>query len=165
MIEHEWNRHKQAQLPLTIVLIDVDFFKQYNDIWGHLAGDDCLKSIAQAIQESVRRPGDFAARYGGEEFAVILADTHHHGAEEVADQIQLRIRAINIPHPGSLSGSQLTVSIGTATVVPQHDGSLLSFLHSADVALYRAKANGRDQTVQITFEELGVQHVAAITAK
>lgn len=146
LLDDEWRRHQRLQLPLSLALIDADLFKQYNDVCGHLAGDDCLRTIAEVIQTSLRRGGDVAARYGGEEFAVILPNTNEPGAFAIAEQIRLRIKMLAIPHPRSSVDTCVTISTGLATITP-HDGeSVLDVLREADVALYRAKANGRDQT-------------------
>jgi len=146
-LEREWKRHARAQIPLSVALIDVDWFKQYNDSYGHLAGDDVLRSIAFAIQSGVHRPGDFAARFGGEEFAVILPDTDEHQARYVIAMIHQRVRALEIPYKHPSLGPFVTISIGIATVVPSRDDSHLDLVRESDVALYRAKGEGRDRVV------------------
>ena len=149
-LEEEWICHQRAQLPLSLVLIDADFFKEYNDVYGHLAGDDCLRMMARVVQAGIRRRGDLVARYGGEEFAVILPDTNEKDANRVAAKIQESVNALEIPHPRSLVSRYISISIGTATIVPTREASLLDFVHDADVALYQAKENGRNQIVQVT---------------
>lgn len=146
-LEREWKRHERAQIPLSVALIDVDWFKQYNDAYGHLAGDDVLRSIAFAIQSGVHRPGDFAARFGGEEFAVILSDTDEHQARYVMAMIHQRVRAIEIPYPDPSKGPFVTISIGISTVIPGRGDSFMELVHEADVALYQAKADGRDRSI------------------
>lgn len=161
LFEQEWKRHLRTNLPLSIALLDVDFFKQYNDVFGHLAGDDCLRSIAQAIQTSLRRPGDFVARYGGEEFALILPNTDQAGAARLAEAIRMHVRGLQIPHSRSSVSRFVTISIGMTTCVPHLDDSQLDFLHDADVALYRAKANGRNQSMVVTPSSVQLQAVRA----
>ncbi len=148
-LEEEWLCHQRAQVPLSLVLIDADFFKEYNDACGHLAGDDCLRLIARVVQSGVRRAGDLVARYGGEEFAVILPNTNEAGARIAATKIQESVKALEIPHPRSPISCYISISIGTATIVPTRASSLLDFLHDADVALYQAKESGRDRIVHV----------------
>ena len=147
LLHDEWRRHQRAQIPLSLALIDADLFKQYNDVCGHLAGDDCLRAIASVIESSIRRGGDLAARFGGEEFAILLPDTCQDGAFAIAEQIRMRIKMLSIPHPRSSVSRCVTISIGVATITPSDFESVLDVLREADAALYRAKANGRDQTV------------------
>jgi diguanylate cyclase (GGDEF)-like protein len=147
ILQEEWRRHQRAQLPLSLALIDADLFKQYNDVCGHLAGDDCLRAIAEVIQSSIRRGGDLAARFGGEEFAIVLPNTTENGAFVIAEQIRMRIKMLSIPHPRSSVSRCVTISTGLATITPSEGESVLDVLREADAALYRAKANGRDQTV------------------
>jgi diguanylate cyclase (GGDEF)-like protein len=146
-LQLEWKRHVRSQTPLSVALIDADLFKQYNDTLGHLAGDDCLKLIADVIQSGIRRPGDLAARYGGEEFAVILPNTDERAAVHLVEAIRLRVCALEIPHPTSNVSRCITISIGVATMIPGREDLWADFLHEADRALYRAKREGRNQTV------------------
>ncbi len=148
-LEQEWVRHQRTELALSLLLIDADFFKNYNDVYGHLAGDDCLRSLAKVIQRCLRRPGDLVARFGGEEFAVILPGTGEEGASRVAEEIRLQLESLQIPHPCSSVSRNVTISIGATTSIPSSEESHLDFLAGADVALYRAKENGRDQVVQV----------------
>jgi len=144
--EQEWKRHDRTQTPLSLAMLDVDCFKQYNDQYGHLAGDDCLKAVVQAIQSKMSRPGDFVARYGGEEFVVILPNTDTAGAAKVLKNALCSVRKLAISHPSSkVSRGIVTVSVGFATIIPGQHDSPSDFLHRADQALYDAKANGRDQ--------------------
>ena len=145
-LEEEWKRHDRTQSPLSLAMLDVDCFKQYNDQNGHLAGDDCLKAVVQAIKSKMARPGDFVARYGGEEFAVILPNTDTAGASTLLKNALRSVRRLAISHPSSkVSRGIVTVSIGCATVIPSEHDSPSEFLHRADQALYEAKANGRDR--------------------
>lgn len=133
--------------PLAMLMIDIDWFKAFNDTLGHPAGDDCLRRTAQAIAESARRPGDLCARWGGEEFAAVLPRTDLRGAREVAKRILRRVRALALPHPGSPMG-RLTVSVGAASLIPERGSTRPDDLVAlADRALYRAKANGRNTVV------------------
>jgi diguanylate cyclase (GGDEF)-like protein len=148
MLAQEWKRHERTQSPLSLAMLDVDCFKQYNDQYGHLAGDDCLKAVAQAMQANMRRAGDFVARYGGEEFAVILPNTDMAQAATVLKNALGSVRKLAISHPSSkVVRGIVTMSIGCATVIPSQHDSFSDFLHRADQALYEAKAKGRDQLV------------------
>jgi diguanylate cyclase (GGDEF)-like protein len=149
ILEKEWARHQRTRSWLSLLVIDADFFKNYNDAYGHLAGDDCLRSIASVIQSCLHRPSDLVARIGGEEFAVILPDTKEQGACLIADEIRLRLRALKILHPRSGVSEYMTISVGVATAAPTVAESYLEFLDAADGALYRAKAKGRDRIVQV----------------
>ena len=145
ILYQEWKRLTREQAPLSLILCDIDFFKLYNDHYGHLAGDDCLKQVAQAIQQNVRRPADLAARYGGEEFAVILPNTNNEGAMQVAMQLQAVLASLNILHDCSQVSRIVTLSMGGATFVPTSESTPESLITAADRALYRAKAEGRNQ--------------------
>jgi diguanylate cyclase (GGDEF)-like protein len=152
MLEQEWARHERAGTPLSIALIDADYFKAFNDEYGHLAGDECLRTVADAIQSSIRRPGDFCARFGGEEFVIIQPNTDREGALNVADFIQSRVRSLYIPHARSAVSPNVSISIGVSTTIPSRDRSHLDFLNDVDMALYRAKKEGRDRVVQVGSE-------------
>jgi diguanylate cyclase (GGDEF)-like protein len=147
-LAQEWRRSRRDAQPLSIIMIDIDHFKDFNDAAGHQMGDECLKRVAGAIGDEVRRPGDLAARYGGEEFAVILPDTGLLGASIVADRIMTNIAAMAIPHPAPHVAGTVTVSIGVACSETVAVGAPSSDLGaSADAALYRAKRAGRNQVV------------------
>jgi diguanylate cyclase (GGDEF)-like protein len=150
VLEQEWARHERAGLPLSIALVDADYFKAFNDEYGHLAGDECLRMVAATIQTSIRRPGDFCARFGGEEFVIIQPDTDSQGALRVAEIIQSCVRALGIPHARSAVSPNVSISIGVSTTIPSRDRSHLDFLNDVDMALYRAKEDGRDRIVQVT---------------
>ncbi len=144
----EWRRLVRNQVPVSLIMCDVDFFKGYNDSYGHLAGDDCLKQVAAAIVRSLKRPGDLAARYGGEEFAVILPYTDAAGAVCVAEEIRARVSGLQIPHGSSAVNSCVTMSLGVATAVPVPQSAPELLIAAADEALYCAKNGGRDRVIQ-----------------
>lgn len=146
-LEKETARMAREDKKLGILMIDIDNFKDYNDLYGHQAGDDCLKKVASTISKTVYRPGDLAARYGGEEFVVILPDTDREGLEEVAERIRKSIENLGIEHNDSPVTDHVTVSIGAAVskVKNKEDGEAI--VKSADNALYQAKAAGKNQTV------------------
>jgi diguanylate cyclase (GGDEF)-like protein/PAS domain S-box-containing protein len=139
----EWRRGMRERNPLSLVLIDADLFKSYNDTYGHLRGDNCLKQIAEAIQDVVSRPGDLVARFGGEEFAVVLPNTTAPGGLQVAEEICAAMRNRQLPHSGNPVGV-VTISAGSATLVPQLGQHAASLIDSADKALYEAKGKGRN---------------------
>jgi diguanylate cyclase (GGDEF)-like protein len=143
-----WPQAIRDQLPLALMLIDIDHFKAYNDYYGHQAGDECLRQVAWCLMRSSRRPLDVAARYGGEEFAIVLYDARREHLEDVAQRIRAGIEALNIEHLASpLPRKKLTVSIGAACVEPTSDRSHFGFIQLADEALYDAKEQGRDRVV------------------
>ncbi|MEH2277743.1 MAG: PleD family two-component system response regulator [Nostoc sp.] len=144
----EWQRLKWDQQPLSLILCDVDFFKLYNDTYGHRVGDRCLQKIAKAIKDIIKCPADLVARYGGEEFAVILPNTDTKGATHVADKICHAVRTLAIPHQNSQVSPHVTISVGFTTEIPQPDSDLEKMISAADWALYQAKAAGRDRFVQ-----------------
>lgn len=146
-LEYVWKEMARQQAPLSIALLDIDYFKQYNDTYGHLAGDNCLKQVAQALSSALYRPGDLLARYGGEEFVVILPQTMEVGAIKVAERMQAAIAQLQIPHTASGVSSCLTLSIGIACTIPCHGQLLSSLLDSADRQLYLAKQQGRNRIV------------------
>jgi diguanylate cyclase (GGDEF)-like protein len=143
-LRSELSRCQRSRQPLSLLLIDVDLFKQFNDIYGHLDGDACLREIATAISRAVMRPGDLAARFGGEEFAVILPETDAIGASRVAELIRRAIVDASIPHSASEPGV-VTVSIGQATHWPHRMSTIADVIAAADQALYAAKAGGRNR--------------------
>ncbi len=141
----EWRRLAREELPLSLIMFDIDFFKPYNDFYGHLGGDDCLRQVARAIASSVKRAGDLAARYGGEEFGVILPNTSAAGANVVARKICDGIARLKLPHARSSIGSYVTLSCGIATVIPSAEESPDTLIRSADGALYQAKNEGKNR--------------------
>ena len=146
-LANEWRRLAREQAPLSLILCDIDYFKLYNDTYGHQAGDRCLRDIAQAIKKVIKRPADLAARYGGEELAVVLPNTNPEGARKVAEQIRLQVSALHIPHINSPIDIYLTLSVGVAGFVPCHDSSPHQLIEASDRALYCAKELGRDRIV------------------
>lgn len=129
------------------MLIDIDHFKLYNDTYGHMEGDECLRTVAATLDSIVSRPGDLVARYGGEEFVIILPNTSEQGLKEIAEKILVNIAALNIPHSASKTSNRITVSIGGYTMVPNqgHDPDYL--IAQADKSLYKAKASGRNRFI------------------
>lgn len=148
-LNKEWRRAMRRQYPIALVMCDIDFFKQYNDAQGHQAGDDCIRSVARAIEETLRRPGDLVARYGGEEFAAILPDTNFDGVRMVAESVRTAVAELGIPHGRSSIASRVTLSVGAATMVPSRGGSATAeqLVEAADKALYAAKSAGRNRSV------------------
>ena len=147
-LEAEWRRARRDGTQLSLVLIDVDFFKKYNDRYGHLEGDDCLRKVAGALNAELHRPGDLVARYGGEEFVVILPGTDAAGACTVAETLRAAVEALALPHAGSEVHSRVTISLGSATVSPKDcddTGGTTALLKAADQALYQAKRDGRNR--------------------
>jgi diguanylate cyclase (GGDEF)-like protein len=143
-LEREWRRMARQQASLSLILCDIDFFKAYNDTYGHQAGDTCLQQIAAALNYSLRRAGDLVARYGGEEFVVLLPDTEIAGAVQIVEQMQSKIAALAIAHSNSLSSPHITLSFGVANVIPTSENSPETLVAAADAALYQAKAQGRN---------------------
>lgn len=144
-LTYEWRLGRRQQTPLAVILCDVDHFKAYNDTYGHIMGDQCLRSVSAVLDAVIRRPADMAARYGGEEFALILPNTELEGALFIAQRIQQTLRARALPHPNSPAGQSVSMSFGVAVVVPQKRLQMDDLLRSADIALYQAKAEGRDR--------------------
>lgn len=138
-----WRLCFREQRPLSLILVDVDFFKRYNDQYGHQSGDGCLRSVAQALSEMVRRPYDLVARYGGEEFACVLPGTDLSGAVEIAEKMQERVRALGIEHSASDVDIVVTISLGVATLTPTNDLEFQVLIENADKQLYEAKKAGR----------------------
>jgi len=147
VIEREIARALRSHEPLSVGLVDVDHFKAYNDRYGHLAGDECLRKVSAAIARSCRRGTDFAARYGGEEFALLLPDTPADGALKVVETARHEVAAIAIPHEASSTAQVVTISAGVATFLPEQDKSAAALVARADQALYRAKHLGRNRSI------------------
>lgn len=146
VLSSEWSRATRSGQPLVVALIDVDWFKKFNDHNGHLAGDDCLRSVANILKAKIRRSSDLVARYGGEEFAIISPGINKVNAAEMANMICSAISAANLPHTMSPFG-MITVSIGVALIVPAIDIAPQTLIKAADEALYHAKDSGRNQVV------------------
>jgi diguanylate cyclase (GGDEF)-like protein len=145
-LQQEWRRSQRQKKPISLLMLDIDHFKFYNDHYGHSAGDDCLKKIAGTIEDALARPADLAARYGGEEFACVLPETDNEGAGLIAQRIHQNLAALAIPHEHSPISRVVTISIGIATTVPEHSSALDQFIKKADEMLYEAKNSGRNQT-------------------
>jgi len=143
-LTNEWRRSMRDHTPISLLMIDADYFKLYNDTFGHTRGDSALKQIAEAIQDVVTRPGDLVARFGGEEFAVVLPNTGSEGAAKIAQEICLSFSDRRLPHTASPTG-HLTLSIGFATMLASFGHHAVSLIEAADKALYAAKNNGRNQ--------------------
>ncbi len=141
----EFKRSLRGHNPLSVIMVDIDHFKAYNDTYGHIAGDECLKAIAGRIQETIKRPGDFCARYGGEEFIVLLSDTKQESAMLIAEQIRANVEKMKKPHEKSLPWGVVTISLGVATMSGDAAVSDEILLQQADKALYAAKENGRNR--------------------
>jgi diguanylate cyclase (GGDEF)-like protein/PAS domain S-box-containing protein len=148
-LEREWLRTMREQAELSLILIDIDCFKQFNDRYGHLAGDDCLKQVAAALNRTVQRAGDLVARYGGEEFACVLPGTGLNGASSLAQRIADEIARLRIPHEGSAVADHVTLSIGLATIVPERGQERSDLITMADRSLYSAKQQGRNRVVAL----------------
>lgn len=144
-LQEEWKRLKREKLPLSLILCDLDFFKAYNDTYGHQAGDECLKIVACILTECARRSADLVARYGGEEFAIILPNTPIEGAMEVAQRARKLMKEKMIIHQGSIVEPYLTLSLGLTTIIPHAEASIDQFIFAADQALYQAKLAGRNR--------------------
>ncbi|MBS1186626.1 MAG: diguanylate cyclase protein [Burkholderiaceae bacterium] len=149
-LQQEWNRARRAGLPLSLLMLDVDHFKHYNDLYGHLAGDACLQTLATTLTATMRRGGELVARYGGEEFVALLPGVNEGEAEETARRIQQAVWSLALPHTQTSPGI-ITVSIGVASIVPSLDHTPEDLLRQADWGLYRAKKSGRN-TLQSSSE-------------
>lgn len=144
-LEVEWKRAQRSALPLALVMVDIDYFKRYNDHYGHGAGDVCLKKVATVLTECVARPSDLVARYGGEEFVMLLPETDAAGAQAIAEHFRNEVESLRLPHEDSDVSRWVTVSVGLAALAPGSDTSPATLLEEADKALYRAKQAGRNQ--------------------
>jgi len=146
-VERLWRQSRRESNSVAIIFVDIDFFKVYNDLYGHQAGDDCLKRIARCIARGAKRPFDFAARYGGEEFVLVLYGPPDEYARSVPEQIRRDVLELAIPHAGSQAGKYVTVSVGLAFARPETSRSLAGAIQTADEALYQAKREGRNRVV------------------
>ena len=144
-LQEEWARARRSGMPLSLLLIDVDHFKKFNDCYGHQAGDDCLRAVAHAIAEQAHRTTDLAARYGGEEFALLLPDTDADGCKRIADQVLAALHTLKIPHANNPPAHRVTASVGVSTRWGIGESS--EFVQAADRALYAAKDSGRDRSI------------------
>ena len=151
-ITRVWQQAVREAKRVAVLLIDIDCFKDYNDHYGHQAGDECLRAVAVSLSQCARRPLDFVARYGGEEFAIVLYQASHEYVAEVLTRIQRSVAELNIPHDASRVASRLTVSIGAAFVLPAANRSVEGLIQLADEALYRAKEEGRNRVIVLEAE-------------
>ncbi len=147
VIQNEWNRALRYQKPLCLIMVDVDYFGHYNDLYGHVAGDDCLKAIAKSLDMTLRRAGDMVARWGGEEFVCLIPEIPEEQAIKLAEKILQGIRDLSITHAGSDVASHVTASLGLAALNISHHTAWRTLLNQADQALYRAKKQGRNRLV------------------
>lgn len=153
LLAKEWCRVERHSRPISLIMVDVDCFKIYNDSYGHQCGDECLKRVAKALRNTLKRPGDFVARYGGEEFVVVLPDTEVEGAHQIAKNIRINLEKLNIPFKESLVHNRITVSMGISTMIPGPNSKLNALIGTADKALYQAKKEGRNRIK--TFQDVG----------
>jgi diguanylate cyclase (GGDEF)-like protein len=152
----EWQRLLREKAYLSLILLDIDYFKYYNDCYGHQAGDTCLIQVAQTAAKQLKRPADLFARYGGEEFIVVLPNTNLEGAIMVAESIQQAIRDLCIPHQDSKVSDVVTVSMGISCLIPTADSSVEDLIKITDDALYQAKQQGRDRYSVSSFPALEI---------
>ncbi|MBT8767043.1 GGDEF domain-containing protein [Metapseudomonas boanensis] len=145
VLDVEWANARRTHQPLSLILLDIDYFKQYNDHYGHIQGDDCLKSVGQLLAAAASRPRDLIGRFGGEEFVLILPETDGAAAKRVAEHCRKLIHEQCIPHSNSDVASLLTISLGVGTIIPQQHDQPLAFIEAVDKLLYRAKQTGRNR--------------------
>jgi diguanylate cyclase (GGDEF)-like protein len=146
-LEDEFRRAKRAVTPLSLIMVDVDYFKNYNDNYGHQRGDQTLIQVAEALSSVINRSGDLLARYGGEEFAAILSNTNEDGARRMAEEMRSIVEAQALEHGYSKTADCITISLGVATVIPTLDSNASGLIDAADRALYQAKAEGRNRVI------------------
>ena len=151
-IQDEWQRGLRDKTSLSLIFIDIDFFKKFNDYYGHTAGDDCLKKVAQTINNSLERSVDLAARYGGEEFVCVLPNTDPAGAKHIAELIRSNIFKLQLAHKESTVEPVVTISLGISSVIPDDESSAIVLIQTADKMLYKAKEQGRN-IVYCDFDE------------
>ena len=154
VFNEEWKRAERGQRPLSLLMLDIDHFKAYNDTYGHQSGDDCLRDVAKQLAGISLREGDKLARVGGEEFAIVLPETDSEGAIEVAMRVKTSIDELAKPHCSSPSSQYLTVSVGVSTVIPGPDLAPRRLMEAADMALYQAKHSGRNCCCNMSVEEM-----------
>lgn len=147
MLSRELSRAKRYSEPLTFIIADIDFFKKYNDHYGHIQGDECLKAVASKLDDTLRRPSELVARYGGEEFCMLLPNTNIDNAKLVADKLLNAVRRLELRHAGLTEHAIVTMSFGVMSLVPDRTLTVKDLIHQADEKLYQAKKNGRDQWV------------------
>jgi diguanylate cyclase (GGDEF)-like protein len=153
VLNREWRQAARYGLPLSVIMIDIDHFKGYNDAYGHQQGDDCLRQVATTLEAGVTRAGDLVARYGGEEFAAILSHMTEGEAVHAAEKLRASVEALRIPHRSSSVADHVTISLGVATMVPDRDQEPSMLLAEADHALYAAKEGGRNRVAEATEDD------------
>lgn len=147
ILEVEWAHARRNNQPLSLIMIDIDYFKQYNDCYGHIEGDACLKRVAQTLNSAATRARDLFARFGGEEFALVLPETDEGSAAKIAERCRSLIFKEQIPHAHSPVSQILTASLGVGTIIPSHQDDPLAFIEAVDRLLYQAKQHGRNRIV------------------
>lgn len=147
VLQTEWASAQRSGQPLSLILLDIDYFKQYNDHYGHIQGDDCLRSVGKALAGALHRPRDFIARFGGEEFVLVLPETDNDAAIQMAERCRRFLREQGIPHEKSSVAPLLTISLGVGTAVPSAGDRPLDFVAAVDRLLYQAKQDGRNRLV------------------
>ncbi|AHF06131.1 diguanylate cyclase [Desulfitobacterium metallireducens DSM 15288] len=148
-LKREWNRCLREGKSLTLILLDIDKFKLYNDNYGHLQGDNCLRKVAKTLSSVLKRSSDFIGRFGGEEFGVVLANSDYDNAMEVAEQLRKHIEMLKITHEQSSPIPYITISLGSATITPTSNTRLEKLINAADQKLYQAKDRGRNQVCAV----------------
>jgi diguanylate cyclase (GGDEF)-like protein len=149
VIRKQWSDCMQDSMPLSLILVDIDYFKNYNDNYGHLRGDECLKAVAKALTGSVKHPCDFISRFGGEEFGIILPGIGYEVSIVIAEQMRMNVEALKISHEYSKIGPYITISLGVATVLPENNMNYLELINASDKQLYKAKEKGRNRLCAI----------------
>ena len=149
VFEKEWRRAVRSGEALSLVFLDIDFFKRYNDYYGHLAGDDCLRQVGSVLKDSLKRAGDLVARYGGEEFIIVLPATSQADAIQVGEKVRANIESLKVAHKMSEVSDYVTVSVGVATILPEKEIDPATLLKKVDHALYQAKSKGRNRVIAL----------------
>jgi len=145
IMDLEWGNARRNKQPISLIMLDIDYFKQYNDHYGHLQGDSCLKQVALILGRAATRARDFLGRFGGEEFVIILPETNAKSAMKIAERCRDLLARAQIPHEESQVDQVLTVSMGVSTIIPCHDDDMNTFIETVDRRLYQAKQKGRDR--------------------
>ncbi len=150
-LEKQWQNVLRSGSVLSLIMIDIDHFKEYNDNYGHGKGDDCLKHVAKTLSDTIKRPNDMLARYGGDEFVCVLPLTDLEGAKSIAEEMRKNIISLAVPHFHSSVADYVTISLGTATIKPDRHLSTSTLLKAADQALYMAKKNSRNSVEYLKY--------------
>jgi diguanylate cyclase (GGDEF)-like protein len=153
-LQQEWKRATRSQTPLSVIMMDIDFFKKYNDHYGHPSGDECLRSVAKALSGTLHRSQDIIARYGGEEFIALLPDTEIAGALTIGEGMRQNVKNLQIPHAQSLAADYVTISAGIANIVPTNEYGSGLLIEGADKALYKAKNDSRNICKTCSIEDM-----------